>query len=172
MSKDSLPTQVNALRSAENAAIFHGTVLVEDMQRLRSSLLSNEGEVKVDLEFGIDRQKIRYVKGHYATELRLQCQRCMEPFSYRIVGDFISGLVNSVEEAENLPESYDPLIVIDNNLIIKDVIEDELILSLPIVPMHDPNDCNVTLPQAASDGSGTDFEKVSPFKVIESLKKK
>jgi uncharacterized protein len=173
MSKDSLPTQVNPIRFAENASILRGTLQLKNMPLLCSSLLMDEGEVQVELTFDVDRQRIRYIQGHVETEVVLQCQRCLESFKYGIISDFMSGLVNSEEAAKALPERYDPLIVSDNQLIIKDMIEEELILSLPIVPMHDPKDCKKSLPLfVADDDTATSFTKESPFKVIESLKQK
>jgi uncharacterized protein len=169
MSKDNLPIQVNPFRLAENATTLHGHLLVKDMPRLCSSLLTEEGEVDVKLVFGIE-HKVRFLKGFFKTALTLQCQRCMEPFLREITADFAMGLVTSEEAAKRLPEECEPLIITDESLIIPDMIEDELILSLPIVPTHAENDCRVKLPIFASDNK--DDEKESPFKVIEFLKAK
>lgn len=171
MPKDIMPIQVNPIRFAENGVTMHGSLFIKDMQRLGVSLAGQEGEVKVDLEFGIDREKTRFVKGHFETALTLQCQRCLENFIQEVVGDLKSGLVNNEKEANALSSRYEPLIVVDNNLVIQDMIEDELILTLPIVPMHDLKDCSIQLPQAAGDAEMTEFKKESPFKVIEHLKK-
>jgi uncharacterized protein len=110
------------------------------MSRLRSSLSSDEGEVRVDLSFGVDEEGIRFIKGHMETCLILECQRCLEPFSYEIIGDFMSGIVRTEKEADRLPERYDPLLVPESSLVLGEMIEDELIISLPIVPMHGMDD--------------------------------
>jgi uncharacterized metal-binding protein YceD (DUF177 family) len=56
-------------------------------------------------------------------------------------------------------------------LFIPDVIEDELIVGLPIVPMHDLKDCKVVLPLIAKS-EAISIEKENPFKVIELLREK
>ena len=171
MSKDYLPLHVNPFRFAENATTLHGHMLLKNMQRLLPSLSLDAGDVEVKLEFGVDSEKFRFVKADIEAPIVLQCQRCLEPFSYTINSHFVSGLVGSEEAAQDLPDYYDPLVVADNTLILQDMIEEELIISLPIVPMHDPKDCKTRLPIIIADTSqGEDAVKENPFKVIESLK--
>lgn len=174
MSKDNLPLQVNPIRFAENGANLRGLVLLKKMERLRPSLMGDEGQVDVTLEFGVDSQKIRYLSGHIATILKLQCQRCMEHFGYELTSDFLFGIVTNEEKVSRLPTNYDPLIVKDNNLILQDMIEEEIIINLPIVPMHEEGSCKVRLPLViAKDPESTiDTPKENPFKIIESLKVK
>lgn len=171
MSKDYLPTQVNALRLAENATDMHGHLLIKSMDRLCASLYVQDGDVEVRLQFGTDPQGIRFLKGTANTRLTLQCQRCMEPFTHDIKGDFAYGIVSSEEKARQLPKRYDPIFVKDESLNIQEMVEEELILNLPIVPMHCSSDCKVQLPIVVADPQG-DVEADHPFKVIELLKVK
>ena len=174
MSKVNLPKQVDPIRFAENAADLHGKLLVKNMPRLVDSLRAPLGDVAVDIQFGVDRQGIRHIKGQVQTTLTLECQRCLQAFPYEIASDFSYGLVSSEDEAKLLPSSYEPVLVQDGILNIQDMIEEELIVNLPIVSMHDPDDCPVKLPlQVASDEvAAPKVAKESPFKVIESLKVK
>ena len=169
-----LPTKiVDPFRSAENAIHLQGILSVKNMERLCSSLNSDSGEVNVSMEFGVDEQEIPFIRGELSTQVVLQCQRCMEPFSYDIADHFLLGIVRSEEDASRLPDRYNPVIANnDKALIIQDVIEDELLVSLPIVPMHHPKDCNVTLPLSADPKNMEESEKENPFKVIELLRSK
>ena len=92
----------------------------------------------------------------------------MQPFKYAIIGDFVLGIVQSTEEAEALSAQYDPVLMKDGMLFPSDLIEDELLVNLPIVPMHDIADCKIKLPLVANDA--VSVEKENPFKVIESLR--
>jgi uncharacterized protein len=174
MSKDKLPIQVDPVRLAENASDLHGKLLVKNMSRLCTSLLGTDGEVDVAIKFGVDRQGVRNIEGHVKAELTLQCQRCLEPFTYEVVSDFTYGMVNAEDDAKALPASYDPVLIKDGSLNIQDMIEEELIVNLPIVPMHNPQDCKIQLPLlvAADEESLPAVEKENPFKIIESLKVK
>lgn len=172
MPKEYLPLKVDPYRFADNATRLHGILPLKNMQRLGESLFSDKGEVEVNIQFGVDEQGIRFLKGHLTTHLALQCQRCMDPFDYEIIDDFMLGIVQSEEEADDLPERYDPLVIKGNELLIQDIIEDELIVSLPIVPMHEPNVCKVRLPYMAKSDGMSEIEKDNPFKVIELLREK
>lgn len=169
MHKENLPQKVDPFRFAENAIHLQGTLPIKKMERLCTSLSSNEGDVAIEIEFGVDEQGIRFVKGNLTTHLTLQCQRCMQAFDYGIIADFKSGIVRTGEEADKLPTSYDPLVVAESMLNISEMIEEELIVSLPIVPMHKPDDCKIRLPLVSSSTQESDAE--NPFRVIESLRK-
>lgn len=171
MYKNMLPLKVDPFRFADNSLSLSGFLLIKEMPRLCSSLGKEEGQVNVDLLFGVDEEGIRYVKGHMTTCLTLKCQRCLESFNYEINNDFILGVVRTEKEADALPERYDPLLVPDVSLILNDMVEDELIVSLPIVPMHRIDACNAkqSLELCSNDTVTT---KENPFKVIESLRSK
>ncbi len=162
-----LPYKIDPFRSAAHKMQLQGNFMLGDMQRLVPSLHSTEGEVTVDADFAMDEQDICVLKGQLKTSLTLQCQRCMEPFKYDIIDEFLSGIVQTEDEAEKLPEQYDPVIAIEGELALLDMIEDEIIIALPIVPMHDANKCKVKLPLEA----GT-TESNNPFNVISILRSK
>lgn len=170
MSKDYLPQKIDPFRSANQALGMHGYLMIQGMERLCLNLSSNEGEVEVDMNFGVDEQKVPFLRGHLNTTVKLQCQRCMEPFSYAIITDFVLGIIHKEEEAARLPEGYDPVITDEGMLAIKDLVEDELIVSLPLVPMHDPKVCKIGVPYKVSFGDIP--ESNNPFNVVSILRSK
>lgn len=172
MPKEYLPLKIDPFRFADNATRLHGNLAIKEMHRLCTSLASDEGNVEVDINFGTDELGKRFLRGHLTTQLVLQCARCLESFDYAITSDFLLGMVQTDEEADKLPESYDPLVIKGIDLFIQDVIEDELIISLPIVPMHEVAHCKVVLPLATQTGAVPALEKENPFKVIETLREK
>ncbi len=172
MYKDNpLPLKVDPFRFADNALSLSGTLSTKDMPRLLSGLAPQEREVRVDMKFGVDEEGIRYVKGELKTSLMLECQRCLEPFNYEIISSFMLGIVHTEKEADRLPERYDPLLVPDLSLILSDMLEEELIISLPIVPMHPMDACKAKEPIEFHSKDAI-AKKENPFKVIESLRSK
>ena len=173
MSKENLlPNKIDPFRFADNGTHLEGKLLVKEMNRLCTSLNNHAGEVKLSMMFGVDEQGIRFVRGAYSVHLILQCQRCMEPFEYDISGNFLSGIVHTEEEASELPKGYDSLVAKEGMLVIQDVIEDELIVTLPIVPMHNIKDCKMKLPFAIDSEYTVESTQENPFKVIELLRHK
>ncbi|MHB1947295.1 MAG: YceD family protein [Gammaproteobacteria bacterium] len=170
MPKEYLPLKVDPYRFADNATRLHGSLPIKNMERLASSLATDDNDVEIDIHFGVDAQGLRFLSGQLKTQLGLQCQRCMETFKYEIISHLMLGIVQTEEEAKELPERYDPLLVTKgDDLLIQDVVEDELIVSLPIVPMHEAKDCKIALPLVAESEAA---EKDNPFNVIELLRSK
>ncbi len=173
MSEKFIPEHVDPFRYAEQSLGIAGTLNIKDMQRVSSAVMPVEGSVvTVSLQFGRDEQKMAYLKGHLETALTLQCQRCMEPYSYEIMSDFVLGIVSTLAETNTLPEQYEPVLVKDGMLALRELIEDEIILNLPIIPRHEPDDCKVVLPYADSEEDLGVKKGDSPFQVLASLKQK
>lgn len=149
--------------------MFEGVLPLASMHRLRGSLVSYEGEVRYAVEFGKDGLGVSYLALSVEAGLPLLCQRTLEPFVYRVSIEQRLGLIADESEEAALPADYEPLLVTDGQLAITDVIEDELILALPVVPLksgvplewNDPSD----------DAVPSDPTPASPFAVLGMLKK-
>ena len=165
-----IPEYVDPFRLAEQGVILSGVAPLTEMNRLKPSLSKESALASVRLQFGMDEQGVCFVNGHLEAVLILECQRCMEPFEYAIITDFALGVVRTVEESKQLPEQYDPALVQDGQLALRDLIEDELILNLPIIPKHAPESCRLTFP--VHDAGWEQGEEKNPFRVLELLKAK
>lgn len=145
---DRLPQSVQLERLAETGAVLSGSVALKGMTRL-AYLHDDEGSAEVKLAFGTDGQGIRYATGRIRAELHLVCQRCLQPMMFPIDVALRLGLVHP-EEAEQLPDDYEPLVYDEPAVEVARIVEDELVLALPIVPMHAPQDC----PAGTKAGAG------------------
>lgn len=174
MSEKLIPESVDPFRYAEQDVRLDGVVNLADMPRLAALLASDAKNtaksdtsvVEVDLKFGKDEQGIAILTGNLATKLVLQCQRCLEPFVYPLASHFQLGIVSNLDEANALSESYEPSLTKEGRLALREVIEDEVILNLPIIAKHLPEDCRLNL--NSTDESKE--RKVSPFDVLQKLK--
>ena len=173
MFDERLPVHIDPLRMAEAGRLLEGGYSLEEMDRLQDSLLESGGEVAVSLEFGIDAEGIRYMKGRLQTELTLECQRCLQAMQAPIDAEFALGLVRSNEAAERLPSHYEPLLVDSDSLFLRDVIEDELLLALPLVAMHEESQCidvNRLADAERKDDEHSEEKKANPFAALAALK--
>ena len=170
MSEKFIPEHIDPFRFAEQDLRLDGVVKIIDMHRLSASLSADNNPVAVSLEFGRDEQGVAFLKGHLHTNLKLQCQRCMEPFTYEIMSDFLLGIVSTLEEVDTLPEGYEPALAKNGQLALRELVEDELILNLPIIPRHEPDMCVAKFP--LTDSGWEQGEGASPFHVLKSLKHK
>ena len=144
------------------------------MPRLVELLASDSGSIAVELEFDRDEQGIRVLKGSLSTNVERTCERCLGPVSQEISTDFALGVVLTDEDAKQLPGRYEPLLVDPESLEISEVIEEELMLSLPMFAYHET--CHGDYQQAdqdEADGSEErDEGKENPFSVLSDLKLK
>jgi uncharacterized protein len=175
MFNERLPVHIDPIRLAETRRLLEGRIPLAEMTRLGESLQDSDGEVTVSLEFGTDNEGIRFMRGRIQAEVSLECQRCLETMRYPIDSEFALALVRSTVEAEALPSHYEPLLVEGEPLFLRDIIEDELLLALPIVAMHAPEQCSVSTGTAEeADDRRKDTgatEKDNPFAVLADLKK-
>lgn len=172
MSENFIPEHIDPYRYAEQNLTLEGYVKMANMGRLRPNLAvgGDDQKIAVTLRFGRDEQGVANVHGHLKADVPLQCQRCMEPYNYEIITDFVLGVVSTLDEANALPEHYEPVLTKEGHLALWDLIEDELILNLPIIPKHEPEQCKVKASSAASGWKAG--EEKNPFKVLNSLKDK
>ena len=161
---------------ATQGRLIEGKVALADLKRVLPLLRSSNGEVVFSLNFDIDEMGMPRIRGKVQATLSLQCQRCMEDMEFPVLSRVRLGIVPSREAAKQIPDNYDPLVSDDETSIVS-IIEDELILALPIVAMHKIEDC----PQGDTfivkhDGQAGDRPtdvgtgKESPFSVLAKLK--
>ena len=167
MSNGPFPKKVDPRKLAERKAILKGNIALQLMPQLTSLLVDSKGEVSVELAFALDEQKLRTVTGQADVQVRQQCQRCLEPVTLTLEADFNLAVVLNEEQAKNLPRHYDPLLMVDD-VDLAGLVEEELILSLPVVCYHD--DCSVKT-SFGEDEMPAEQEKPNPFSVLASLKK-
>lgn len=169
MSDERLPLHIDPLRLARAGAQLRGHMPMVEMDRLIPLLAAVPGEAEVALDFGIDAERRAFMRLRLRAEVSLICQRCLAPVLNHIEVERLLGVVNSETQAENLPGIYEPLYVTEEPLFLREVIEDELILSLPIVPRHAEGECAPAVTEAGTDNEAG-AARENPFAVLAGLK--
>ncbi|HHJ14405.1 MAG TPA: metal-binding protein [Gammaproteobacteria bacterium] len=163
---DRLPVQVEPLGLCDAGRAFRGVVAVEVLERLAPLLARREGELRVELGFGLDERRIRVVEGRVSGELRLLCQRCLKALTFPVDLAFRLGVVLHDAEAQRLPEGYEPLLADGEPLPSSRIVEDELLLAIPPVPLHGAGEgCRIEHVNQPAP------ERENPFAVLEKLKR-
>ncbi len=136
-------------------------------------LAADDGAVEYELDFGRDSLGISYVDVRAKVSLTVTCQRSLEPFALPIVVDTRLGLIKLERDEAALPPECEPLLVAeDGRLSPADVIEDELMLALPLVPVNPDSSLpdEVTGHELEEDLS-REGRSENPFAVLRELKK-
>lgn len=165
------PKTVDPLKMAEQRIDLAGKIALNQLSRLQDILLDNSGDVSVSLHFGKDEQGIRTIQGSLSAQVLMQCQRCLCPVTEKIETEIKLGIVFSEDGIKNLPSYYDPLLLESGEMALWQMVEEELILGLPIAARHPRGECSI----AVSYGEEVMTDKPvrpNPFKVLEQLKEK
>lgn len=115
------------------------------------------------------------VEGSLLGDFNLTCQRCLEDFEYNLNLDIKWNLVKFVAERQEEYEDFDFIELDENRLNLTEVLQDELIMALPFVPICDKEDCKLDLSaiQVLDDCSDLPQKATlenSPFAVLQNLK--
>ena len=170
MSDQRLPLHIDPVRLAKTGAHLHGHMALTSMARLAPALQSAAGEAEIDMVFSVDREGRAALSLHLTATVTLICQRCLEPMAYPIDTLRQLGVVGSETGAERLPEQYEPLLFAGEPMFLRDLIEDELILSLPLVPRHSDQRCAPTASESEEGTGDTDRSRANPFAILAELK--
>jgi len=169
---EQIPEFVDLLRLAKAKRTFVGKLALAKMTRLGHYLANNDGIIDVVLEFGQDIEGFYYIKGELKGALTLICQRCMQPMELQIEHAFNLSPVWTDVQAKTLPERFEPVMLTkDERFSLVEMLEDELILQLPVLPKHDEQDCSIKLSGLNEQFEST-TEKPNPFAVLAALKNK
>jgi len=164
-----LPQQIDVRRFAESGRHLEGEVLLQDCQRLSQAVKAGEGSISVSLDFEMQPGGRPIIHGNIRGQVVMDCQRCLEPTIVDLDCVVSIGIVRNEEQAELLPDDLDPMIV-DDELGLIELIEDELLLALPIVPAHEHCDSPVAS-MPGVDHEPEPQKRDNPFAILASLKK-
>lgn len=160
-----LPAVLDVWRMVSARRFFEGTLPLSAFKRLRDSLEDAEGECRFTLEFGRNAMNQAFVEVRAEAELPLQCQRTLERYLQPVRVMQQLGLITSEAQESALPEGMEPLLVPESGeLHAIDLVEDELILALPVVPINPESSLPDSVWQVEAE------EKQNPFDVLSALK--
>ena len=163
-----LPKQADPRKFAQQGISLQGFIPVTELPRLADAVEESTGEIQVELAFGISVEKKKVVTGHASAELTLVCQRCLEKVNIPVESNISLGVAWDEEEAEKLPEYLDPWITGEGAADLYDMIEEEMLLSLPKVAYHEEQCVDR---QLFSSGKPVEVKETkNPFQVLEQLK--
>lgn len=169
--RQSVPETLDAWRQVTARRGFEGRVSLASLRRLGSLLEEPDGTVGFSLDFDRDGFGVAYVELKVDAQLPLLCQRTLERFVLPVRIDQRIGLITDEADEAGLPEGYEPLLLDESGeLRTLDLIEDELILAVPVVPMMPGTEA------VESEWTGgeapVEAAKPNPFAVLAALKKR
>ena len=165
----SLPDIVDADRMVAARRSFQGSLPIATMSRLVEALAAPVGAVAYELDFGKDGFGVSFLALHATTELNLICQRSLESFFLAVTLDLRLGLITREEDEAGLPPDYEALLTRDGQICLAEVIEDELLLAVPLIPIK-PGQEESDVVWSTGPLSEPEPVRVNPFATLDRLK--
>jgi uncharacterized protein len=106
------------------------------LPRLLGLLHSEVGSVRAALRFRQRRDGWLGTEIDLQVSVELKCQRCLEPFRHEAEGHADVVLADGAALPGTVPEGFEPFELEGGRLKPAELIEDELIVAMPLVPKH------------------------------------
>ena len=173
MSADALKVPVPELLDAWRMVVARrgvaGRVSLSALARLRDSLHDTQGEVAFALDFDTDALKMPYVEVRVDAELPLLCQRTLQRFLLPVNIVQRLGLIRDEADEAALPEGYEPLLMPEDGMLnALELVEDELILAVPVVPVAPGTEAM----ERDWPAEEAELQSANPFAALAGLKNK
>jgi uncharacterized protein len=171
------PTRLDVEAFAGEAGELEGRWPLTAFDRIRESAPAERPPGRGDeVAWRVRGERIALRGGAHETWLHLdadatvalQCQRCLEPVAVPLAVQRRFRFVQGEDAATQIDAaSEDDVLAVTRALDLRELVEDELLLAMPLVPLHDV--CPEPLPAARDDETPT--QRTSPFAVLASLKR-
>ena len=129
-----------SLRDLESLAnrevTLSGELDLGKLTRLRSLLHSDVGSVRATLHFRQRRGGWLALGLDYQAAVHLVCQRCLEPFRHELADHVDVVVADGASMPAAAPEGFELFELDEGRLQPAQLIEDEVIVAIPLVPKH------------------------------------
>lgn len=170
------PRRLDVRAFAEAGATLQGEVAQAALQRLQGGLAAIDAALPPVRWQAVGEQRRvtggapqTWIALKAETTVRLVCQRCLQPLAEPLAVERRFRFVEGEDEAERLDEeSEDDVLAAGRSFDLLELLEDELILALPLVPRHE--ECPQPLPLAAGEAPAPE-PPAHPFAALAALRR-
>lgn len=162
-----LTSFADAQKQAAVGRVVADRIPLSKLPRLLDMLASESGCIEYQVSFELDATGRPSLHVRAQGEVQLICQRTLEAFTHQVDVDSLLGAIRREEEEAELLADYEPLLLVGGEeRSINSIVEDEVLLALPPIPV-----------KPGSEGKGPVWQedskqKVHPFAALAQLKDK
>ena len=163
----SIPAQVSASRALAREERYAGPLDPAGLERLAEF---EPQALSADLQVRVDVGRQGWLEGEVTGRLHLECRVCGERFAWTLKAPVRLALAMSEEDEERLMDQGEPVLVRDDRLPLHQIVEDEVLLALPMMPRC-PTCENARRPEGDDTDPGTG-NAPGPLAALKKLKLK
>lgn len=170
-----LPTLVDPRKLANQGIVLEGHFEAKHLPRLALSVESIESPLSALLTFGLDEAKAKVVGGTLGVAVKVVCQRCLDPVIVDVNAVFSAQVIWSEDQISTVSGDREPWIVGEKMVDLSEMLEEEVLLALPLVNYHEEGCCTgdtfVTEKDSGADTKNDEVVADNPFNILKQLKK-
>ena len=171
MLKGPIPSHVDPRKLADRAATLEGELPFETLPRFSEQLADKAGSVRAKFAFEREERRVAVIRCELDADVRMVCQRCLELATLPVHVECAYQVVKEGASDSVVPKGYEAVEVGEELLDLLTLAEDELLLALPIVPLHDSQDCQQLAGFDKPDPQQNEVSRSNPFDVLAQLKR-
>ena len=176
MENETAPTRIDIKALALSGQPISGHDVLSHFNRLMQDLRGQSPDVALawtargEMRLGAKGQQEPWLQLALQTSLPLVCQRCMGPVEVPVASQRVFRFVATEDEAlAQDEECEEDLLVLSREFNLQELIEDELVMEVPLIPRHE--ECPMTLKLQAVDEQfdAPASAKPNPFAALSGL---
>jgi len=171
MQEGVLPEWLDLRRIGASGARLEGRLAVSGLRRLCERLETKQGEASAEVAVAFDQARHAVVSGRVEARVLMRCERCLGTVEVPLTGEFSLAVVESEPAADRLPTEEEPVLAERGCLGVHALLEDELLLALPIVARHADTACDGGQRTFGAEGEAPAPERENPFAALAALKR-
>jgi len=177
MSREFEARRLNVKSFAEDGASISGEQPVQEYERLMAETEGRGGELLVTWSAAGELRNPAHVHPQVWLHLKadamlsLTCQRCLGPVDVAVAVDRAFRFVQDEDmAAAQDDESEEDVLALSRSFDLFELIEDELLMELPLAPRHEACPEQVKLAAADEDFENASAQRENPFAMLGKLK--
>ncbi|WP_201574045.1 DUF177 domain-containing protein [Psychrobacter sp. H8-1] len=172
-----MPESISLDKWADSGFEWQGEVVPESFERLVTLLSAEREQQSLQLSTHLYRHNnVLHLSFKLVGEVWLTCQRCLQPVLIELTDDYDIALLNDDSQIRLIDDEQDHLLLDEiiteqtpeRLLPLKKLVEDEILLKVPMAPKHD--DCEMATTQFGEIPEEAESE--NPFAALAALKGK
>lgn len=166
--KQGIPEIIKLFKFASKGLIFSQQYQVSDFPRISELASNQDSTVDVALSFfNLEESRTPCIKGKVKLNLALTCQRCLKEVNVHLEPKFQLAFLKNEQQGETLDANFETILNIDEEFSTIEFITDEVLISVPMTPMHEHECVSYQDTQLINEQ-----KRESPFAILEQLKTK
>jgi uncharacterized protein len=149
---------------ADTCAGIDFAIPLKEFPRVLPLLAGTDGAARGRVHFTRE-GRIAVAEVSIAAEVMMLCQRCLSPLKWPVASTGRAALVATHAEVAVVPETLETVLAPEYRISLRDLVEEELLLALPLVPRHPDKEC-------VGDRADTKSETNRPFAQLSELFKR